>query len=119
MALPKLSIIVVTHDVCALLRTCLRSVYADEAPFANEVCAVDTGSDGSAAMVRATFPQADVVVAPENPGFSAANNLGLRRTTGEYCLLLNPDTVLPPDALARLVAKLDAEPDVGMVGPKL
>jgi GT2 family glycosyltransferase len=119
MTAPKLSIVVVTHDVRELLRNCLHSIYAGEAPFAFEVCVVDTGSDDSAAMVRAEFPRAEVIEAPENPGFSAANNVGLRRATGEYCLLLNPDTVLPPDALARLVAKLDAEPEVGILGPKL
>jgi len=119
MATPKLSIVIVTHNVRDLLRNCLRSVYAGAVPFEFEVSVVDTGSDGSAAMVRAEFPSAVVVKAPENPGFSAANNLGLRRTTGEYCLLLNPDTVLPPDALAKLVAKLDAEPEVGILGPKL
>jgi len=116
---PKLSIVVVTHDVRDLLRNCLRSIYRGKVPFAFEVCVVDTGSDGSAAMVRAEFPAAEVIEAPHNPGFSAANNLGLRRANGAYCLLLNPDTVLPPDALARLVAKLDAEPEVGMLGPKL
>jgi GT2 family glycosyltransferase len=88
-------------------------------PFEFEVCVVDTGSDGSGEMVRAEYPAVAVIEAPENPGFSAANNLGLRRAAGEYCLLLNPDTVLPPDALTLLVAKLDAEPEVGILGPKL
>ena len=121
-----LSIITVLHDVRELSRECLRSVYASQAPFAFELIAVDTGTDGSAAMVRAEFPAALVLEAPENPGYSAANNLGLRRARGRYFLLLNPDTVVPPDALAALVTRMESDPGdpsggrvIGILGPKL
>lgn len=115
----RLSVVIVTHNVAALLRDCLRSVFASRAPFDFDVCVIDTGSDASAAMVRAEFPQATVIEAPDNPGYAAANNLGLRRAGGAYCLLLNPDTVVPQDALARSVAALEADPDTGILGPKL
>ena len=62
-------------------------------------------------------------------GYAYANNLGLRAVGYEggaspdalprYALLLNPDTVLPPDALANTVAFMDAHPDVGILGPRL
>lgn len=116
---PLLSIVIVTHNVRDLLRRCLESVLASKTPFPFEVCVVDTGDDGSAAMVRACFPQVHVLQAPDNPGFGAASNLGLRCTRGSYCLLLNPDTIVPRDALARAVAALEAEPSVGILGPKL
>ena len=114
-----LSVITVLHNVRDLSRECLRSVYASQAPFAFEVIAVDTGTDGSAAMVRAEFAQTLVLETPENPGYSAANNLALRRARGRHCLLLNPDTVVPPDAFAVLVGKLESESTIGIVGPKL
>ncbi|MDQ3702687.1 MAG: glycosyltransferase, partial [Chloroflexota bacterium] len=88
---PLLSVVVVTYNVRPLLQRCLRAVFASRAPFDFEVCVVDTGTDGSAAMVRAGFPTAAVVEAPHNPGFAAASNLGLRHSRGRYCLLLNPD----------------------------
>ena len=111
--------VIVTHNVRALLRDCLRSVFASEVPFGFEVYVVDTGTDGSAAMVRRDFPRAATIEAPHNPGFAAANNLGLRRTRGAYCLLLNPDTVVPPDAFARTVAAMEADAGIGILGPKL
>jgi GT2 family glycosyltransferase len=114
-----LSVVVVAHNVKHLLRDCLRSVCASRTPFAFEVCVVDTGSDGSAGMVRAEFPRVLAIEAPTNPGFGAATNLGLRRARGAYCLLLNPDTVVPPDALAALVAAMEADPSIGILGPKL
>jgi GT2 family glycosyltransferase len=60
-----------------------------------------------------------VIEAPENPGYAAANNLGLRRAVGDYCLLLNPDTVVPPDALARTVEAMERDRSLGVLGPKL
>lgn len=116
---PRLAVIVVTHNVKDLLRGCLRSVSASVAPFAFDVYVVDTGTDGSAAAVRREFPRAVVIEAPDNPGYAAANNLGLRRATGEYRLLLNPDTVVPPDALARAVARMDEDSTIGVLGAKL
>jgi len=116
---PLLSVVVVTYNVGALLERCLRSVYASEAPFAFEVCVVDTGTDGSGAMVRRRFPEAAVIEAPRNPGFAAASNLGLRRARGRFCLLLNPDTEVPRHAFATTVGVLQANPGVGILGPKL
>lgn len=118
-AAPVLSVVILTHNVREVLRRCLESVFASEAPFAFEVIVVDSGDDGSAALVRETYPAAVVVEAPENPGYAAANNLGLRRARGAYCLLLNPDTVVPADAFALAVAALEADPGVGVLGAKL
>ncbi|MDQ3700219.1 MAG: glycosyltransferase family 2 protein, partial [Chloroflexota bacterium] len=102
-----------------LLQRCLRAVFASEVPFDFDVCVIDTGTDGSAAMVRETFPVAAVAEAPHNPGFAAASNLGLRHSRGPYCLLLNPDTEVPPDAIAATVAALQADATVGILGPQL
>jgi hypothetical protein len=87
-------------------------------------------SDGSADMVEAEFPEAHVIRA-ENRGYAYGNNLGLRwfglgaaegsggGTTPRYALLLNADTVVPPSALAEMVAFLDARPEAGVAGPRL
>ncbi|MBI3972333.1 MAG: glycosyltransferase family 2 protein [Chloroflexi bacterium] len=116
---PLLSVVIVTHHVLPLLRSCLRAVLASETPYAFEVFVVDTGSDGSAAVARREFPPIVAIEAPENPGYAAANNLALRRARGAYCLLLNPDTVVPPDGLAQTVAAMEADPSIGVLGPKL
>ena len=52
-----------------------------------------------------------------NLGFSAANNLAIRASGGDYVLALNPDTEVTPGALERLCALLDARPEVGIAGP--
>ncbi len=126
-----LSIIIVNWNVRDLLRECLRSVLAPMArsaeedgyalgPRSVEVLVVDNASaDGSAEMVRTEFPGVLLVASDVNLGFAAGNNLGLRRVRGRYVLLLNPDTVVRPGALAAMLGYLDAHPRVGLVGPLL
>ena len=114
-----LSVVIVSYNVADLLRGCLRSVYASRG-VEHEVWVVDNcSSDGSAALVAREFPQAQLLVSDCNGGYAYANNLALRRARGDYLLLLNPDTVVQPDALAEMVAFMESRPDVGMVGPKL
>lgn len=124
-----LGIIILNWNTRDLLRECLRSVYASRGDFTFQVCVVDNASaDGSAAMVRAEFPQAQLIENLVNVGYPAGNNVGLRALGfgpgvggGEvrYALLLNPDTVLPPNALADMLMYMDAHPRCGAAGPKL
>ncbi len=134
-----LGIVIVNYNVRDLLRDCLASVYDSRGDVSFEVCVVDNGSeDGSADMVAEEFPQVRIV-RTENRGYAAGNNLGLRqfgfgdggemagrveaRGTGfaqpAYALLLNPDTVLPPSALADMLAFMEERDQAGVAGPRL
>jgi GT2 family glycosyltransferase len=134
-----LAIVIVNYNVRDLLRRCLQTAFASKG-INFRVCVVDNNSpDDSVEMVRAEFPQVHLIANKENVGYPAANNQGLRalgvkeegrkkeegrRTRDEggaprYALLLNPDTELPPDGLAQVVAYMDAQPDIGVIGPKL
>jgi N-acetylglucosaminyl-diphospho-decaprenol L-rhamnosyltransferase len=127
-----LGIIIVNWNTRDYLRRCLETVYASRGDFTYEVVVVDNGSvDGSAEMVAGEYPQACLVSGHGNVGYPRGNNLGLRalgyRDGGQpsadeaprYALLLNPDTELPPDALAAMIDYMDANPGVGAAGPKL
>lgn len=122
-----LAIVIVNYNVRDLLRTCLRSIAESVSDLAIRVWVVDNGSqDGSAAMVREEFPGI-ALRETSNRGFAQGNNLALREilATAEhdglprYVLLLNPDTELPPTALAEMVRFLDARPAAGAAGPRL
>ena len=123
-----LAIVIVNYNTCDHLRECLSSVYASGGDFTCEVCVVDNSScDPSCAMVQAEFPQARLIASPVNGGFAYGNNLALREygfgdpasEAPRYALLLNPDTVVPPDALERMIGFMDAHADAGASGPKL
>jgi hypothetical protein len=103
-----------------LLQQCLRSIYDDPQSGGWEVVVVDNNSDDQTAeMVRSGFPQARLVVNPTNAGFAAGNNRAMEIARGELLLLLNPDTRVEPGALGRMIDFLEADPEVGAVGPKL
>lgn len=119
MTQPDLSIIIVSWNVRELLANCLRSVFG-QAGLALQVIVVDSASsDGSPERVAEQFPQVELVVCQENVGFPRGNNLGMERANGRFILLLNPDTVVHGDALAKMVSYLEESPTVGVVGPQL
>jgi hypothetical protein len=122
-----LGVVILNWNTRDLLRDCLCSVVASRG-LSLRVCVVDNASsDGSADMVAAEFPQVLLVRSPRNDGYAAGNNRGLRalgferggQPDARHALLLNPDTVVPADGLARLVAHLEAHPEVGVAGPKI
>lgn len=119
MTTPDLSIIIVSWNVRELLANCLRSVLA-QTGLALQVIVVDSASsDGSPELVVEQFPQVELLACQENVGFPRGNNLGLERANGRFILLLNPDTIVHGDALARMVSYLQQNPAVGAVGPQL
>lgn len=117
---PDLSIIIVSWNVCDLLRRCLQSVDREQRAVGSEVIVIDNASsDGSAEMVAREFPQVRLIANAENRGFPGANNQGIAVSAGRYVMLLNPDTEVLGDALKMIVAYLDAQPQVGALGPQL
>jgi N-acetylglucosaminyl-diphospho-decaprenol L-rhamnosyltransferase len=115
-----LSIVIVNWNTRDLLRGCLESLAGSEGDFSFQTVVVDNCSeDGSADMVRDEFAEVHLIESEINGGYAYANNLGLRLLHARYYLLLNPDTVLPPDALKRMLEFMETHPDVGMAGPKL
>jgi N-acetylglucosaminyl-diphospho-decaprenol L-rhamnosyltransferase len=114
-----LEVIVVSHGAEALLRRCLASLRAHPASGRVRTTVVDSGStDGTPDMVAREFPEVRLL-RRENIGFSAANNLALRDSPAAALLLLNPDTEVYEGTLDAALARLGAEPRIGMVGVKL
>lgn len=135
---PELGIVILNWNTRDLLRACLKSVLAAHGIEHYRVCVVDNASsDGSAEMVRAEFPQVLLIASSRNDGYAAGNNLGLKAlgfadvaqksqspitpnpSTPHYALLLNPDTVLPENALVQMVGYMQAHPQCGVAGPKI
>jgi len=116
----KLSIIIVTWNVKDDLLRCLASLMENPPSVPFEPIIIDNMStDGTADAIRESYPQATIIVNPDNRGFAAANNQGIELSSGQYILLLNPDTIVHPGSLNILIDFLDNNPDVGACGPKL
>ncbi|HNW55190.1 MAG TPA: glycosyltransferase, partial [Bacteroidales bacterium] len=94
----KLSVIIVSYNVTHFLEQCLHSVHAASSGIDTEIFVVDNASvDGSIQMVKDKFPGVICIANTENQGFAKANNQAIRKSKGEYILLLNPDTIVETD----------------------
>ncbi len=115
---PRWAAVVVNYEAGDLLADCVASLRADASAGNPEIVVVDNGSrDGSVAALRATLPDVRVVVPHANVGYAAAANLGIAATTAGVVAVCNPDLVVEAGCAAAMLDRLDAEPDVGAVGP--
>ena len=125
-----LAIVIVSYNVCHLLRRCLESIRDSQVSCSLQVYVVDnSSSDGSADMVRSEFPWVSLIESP-NRGYACGNNLALREIlqrsqsasmadASDYVLLLNPDAWLPCGSLQAMLDFIEAHPESGVVGPRL
>jgi GT2 family glycosyltransferase len=121
---PDFSVIVVSWNTRDFLHTCLQSILEDlqqaSRAVTAEIIVVDNAStDGSAAMVQHSFPQARLIQNTGNAGFAAANNQATAEARGRIFFLLNPDAYLRPGALAGLARFMDQHPAAAVVGPQV
>lgn len=115
-----LSVIIVNYNVRYFLEQALLSVERAIAGLDAEVWVVDNNSaDASLEMVRARFPWVKVIANEDNPGFSIANNQAIRRSSGKYVLLLNPDTVVEEDTFRRCFDFMETHTDGGGLGVRM
>jgi len=114
------SVIIVAWNVRQLLHDCLKSVYEKTRDVDFEVIYVDNASeDGSVEMVKEQFAEVRIIENDKNKGFIKANNQGIEIAQGRYVLLLNSDTILLDNAIAKTVRFADANPDAAVFGCKV
>ena len=112
-----LTISIATWNNRDLVALCMRSILEGLGDLKARIVVVDNAStDGTAEMIRAEFPQVELLCSDQPRGFSANHNRVLRRAAGRHVLLLNDDTVVIGDALVRAVAFLDGHPPAGAAG---
>jgi len=116
----ELSIIIVNWNVKDLLVKSLTSIFKYIQNVNFEVFVVDNNShDGSIHLIQQKFPQVKLIQNKHNLGFAKANNQAIRQASGDYVLLLNPDTELIDSSLTEMLAFIKNKPVCTIVGPKL
>src|ERR1700722_9496670 len=116
----KLSVVIVNYNVKLFLEQCLYSVRKASKNLDVEIWVVDNNSvDGSVEMLKEKFPEVKLIENRKNAGFSVANNQAIKQSTGEYVLLLNPDTIVEEETFSKTIAFMDEHPDAGALGVKM
>lgn len=116
----KLSIVIVNYNVTELLRNCLLSIqqYVQSVPY--EVIVIDNAStDTSWKSLIVEFPDFHFIASEHNGGFAKANNKAIQSATGEYILILNPDTELEGLYMKEVLDFADAQSDFGCLGVRM
>ena len=115
----RLTVIVVNFNGGPIVRQCLDHLWPQMRDGWEAVLVDNASGDGSADGLERSFPGLSVVRNRENVGFARANNQAIEQTDGDYVLLLNPDVVVAPGALAAAIEFLEDTPDVSILGPKI
>jgi len=116
----RLSILIVNWNTTELLGDCLRSIakYPPSADY--EIVVVDNASgDFREPEFAAEFPNVRLIANAENAGYAKGNNQAIEASTGDFVLLLNPDTEVTDGAIEALLDFMDRQPDAAAVGAKL
>lgn len=109
----KLSIVILNYNAEKYLNNCLRSI-----PLKKdwEIIVADNGStDNSLEYAKSEFPQITIIDNKKNIGFAAGNNRAIEKSSGEFVLLLNPDTVIVDDSIEKSLEYIESNPQVGAV----
>ena len=113
------AVIIVSYESREYIGGCLASLRENQG--AVRVIVVDNGScDGTPDVVRTGFAEVTLVALGENVGFAAGVNRGIRECPdAEFFFLLNPDSIVMPNAIPRMVSFARDHPQVGIVGPRV
>lgn len=116
---PLVSIIIVNYNQKQLTINCLNSLKKISYPNF-EIILVDNGSmDNTTNEVKKSFPKVQVCECVENLGFTGGNNIGIKKSSGKYILLLNNDTEVTPGFLQPLVEDLEKDSSLGIIQSKI
>jgi len=115
----EISIIILSYKMKGLVRNCLRALQDAQLDLLHEIIIVDNGSQDNIEELQQQFPDIKIVIAPENLGMGAGNNLGIKKARGKYLLMLNPDIYIFPGAIEKMYNYIKDKPDIGLVSPRL
>ena len=117
---PVISFITICYnglaDTCALIESLYNVIHS----VSYEIIVVDNASSqDEAAVIKSRYPWVTTIRSQQNSGFSGGNNLGIKAATGQYIFLINNDTYLMEDGLPTLIARIESQPEIGAVSPKI
>jgi GT2 family glycosyltransferase len=113
----KLSIVIVSYNTKEMTGRAINSL-----PLRSdiEILVIDNAStDGTSEMIRKRFPEIDLIVNDKNLGFAKAVNQGIKKSRGEFVMLLNSDTQAKDNAIDELMDFMKSNPSIGVASCQL
>jgi N-acetylglucosaminyl-diphospho-decaprenol L-rhamnosyltransferase len=117
---PDLAVVVVNYNAGDYLARCLDSLAAHAGDAEMDVVVVDNAShDGSTARAKEQHSEVALIENPDNRGFSAAVNQGIRWSKAPFILVMNPDAEITAGTLSGLLKVARDRPRTGAIGPMI
>lgn len=120
--MPRISIILVNYHGASDTLACLRSLRENTFKDLDAYVVDNASGDDLESLIAAEFSTVTFIQNATNVGFARGNNIAIQQALergSNYILLLNNDTVVAPDALQRLINRVDADHAIGIAGPKI
>ena len=114
-----ISIIIVNYNVKELLIECIDSINQQSTDYKYEIIIVNNSINDDLEEINVKFQNIIIVNNPKNIGFSKGVNQGFKKASGEYILILNPDTLFIEDSLKRMLVKAKKSKSPCLIGPKI
>lgn len=112
--MPNLTIVILTYNSAHIVASCLKSINFSK----YKVLVVDNASsDGTVAVVKKNFPQAEVIICNKNKGYGRGNNVGLNQVNTEFALVLNPDATISENDIELVLQEMRKYGNVALAGP--
>ena len=116
---PKVSVLIVSYNVKEYVDHAIDSIMRSSVDD-YEIILVDNNSfDGTVEYIKHSYPEVNVIANQENVGFGKAVNQAADVASGQYFLIINPDTVIQENTIGTLLNYMEQNEKVGMVGPKI
>ncbi len=111
------SVIIVSYNAASYLQECIDSILALTKNQNFEIIVVDNASTDDSVKVAKSFGKpVTVIESKNNGGYAAGVNMGLKKVTGKYVLVLNPDMRFLNDAISKMTGYMEEHKDVGLAG---
>jgi hypothetical protein len=118
-AAPVTAVIVTYQSAHTIGRTLAAARRSYDEGLLDLVIVDNASGDATPQILRRESPWARIVLSERNNGFGRGCNIGFEHVTSPYTLFLNPDAVIEPDAIRKLVAFMEANPGAGIAGPAI
>ena len=112
-----ISVIIVSYNCLDSLKACIESLEGQQRVRLEMVVIDNDSSDGTAPFLEKRSLKH--ILSQKNLGFGAAVNRAAERAEGKFLFILNPDTIVPPLTLFKLLEYAGQDPQAGIVAPLL
>ena len=116
------AITIVNYNTRELSLYCLKKVFQANIQVPFQVIFLDNASRDAKDTLRDVkdkFPEVTISAQPHNTGYTRGVNLCAKQADAKYIFNLNPDVVLEPGVVEKMVEYMERHPEVGLLGPQL